>query len=142
MKKILIYFFLLIAMAGMGGNPANVQKVRKATVSAQAPGENNVKYQVHITVPANVFLPSCGMQVIITDQNGIRVTATQEFQPGVYNYFFAEPGPVTATRVAQLQLVPGTLACSIYVYPNEVTRTFNANETYIFNLVLQDNKPK
>lgn len=77
-------------------------------------------------------------RVIITDENGLVVDEPKTFHEEINTYVFHEMGPVSGTRIAQLEKIQNSspYACkqAIYTIPNAVTNIFRNGATYLFDL--------
>jgi hypothetical protein len=128
MKKKIVLSMVVSAMifAGIAASAANTMQFPPYLVYYQ------------VTVHAEkLAIVNCDRVVVITDKYGNPVVPAQQYVPGTSVYYFTDLGPITTTRVAQLQIAPVTApSCPAAPVTDKKTGTFIPGIVYPFNLYL------
>ncbi len=96
-----------------------------------------ITYVVNVQMSQKISLCNT-YHVTLRDQNGVLVTEPQLYQEGVSYYSFHENGPVSGTRIANLEEnIPSdnpSCTLSIYTEPDVMKTRFRNNKIYFFVL--------
>lgn len=133
MKTMKIFFALSLAMILFAFNSNNVN-------AGNNKPNGPIQYQVIVHVDPNFFFPY-QMTVFISDANGRVIAHPQVYVRGTAIYNFAEPGPQTGKRIAQITLYPLIGDITLNVLPDVKTGPFEVGKIYTFNLYLKSPKP-
>jgi hypothetical protein len=135
MKNILKIAASLLVVFFVTSTAYSLTKNNPKTSTSSNPSGITYVVEVNFTNPGS-FCHS--YQVVLTNENGVPVTAPIDYNIGITNYVFHENGPVNGTRIAHLERVSSSssVACnqSVYSSPNAVATNFRNGSTYMFYL--------